>query len=238
MSQPLSAGESARLPRRKRRHSVTAEIFGVMLVAIVLSFFLKTFLVQAFFIPSGSMLNTLQLGDRILVDKLTPELRDVKRGDIVVFNDPENWLPDAQEEPVTAASMIRGALEFIGLAPARTGDDLVKRVIGVEGDRVVCCTPQGRITVNGVAIEEPYLYPGDAASAQPFDITVEPGKLWVMGDHRSDSQDSRAHRKDETKGMVPVDKVVGRALVVVWPFENLGRITRPDSLSDPRLDAG
>ncbi len=219
----------------RRRTSASKEIFIVLAVALALSWLLKTLLVQAFYIPSGSMLDTLQLGDRILVNKLVPGVREPARGDIVVFEDHENWLADRPPEPVTPITAVRSLLEFVGLAPARSGDDLVKRIIGVGGDHVVCCDSQGRVTVNGVPLDEPYLYPGDSPSTERFDVRVPEGSLWVMGDHRSDSQDSRAHRMDRTKGYVPVDNVVGKALVVVWPLDNAQLLRRPDTFAHPAL---
>ncbi len=224
------AAESAR-----RRTSASKEIFIVLAVALALSWLLKTFLVQAFYIPSGSMLDTLQLGDRILVNKLVPGVREPSRGDIIVFRDPENWLADRPAEPVTPITAVRSLLEFVGLAPARSGDDLVKRIIGVGGDQVVCCDSQNRVTVNGVPLDEPYLYPGDSPSTERFDVRVPEGSLWVMGDHRSDSQDSRAHRMARTKGYVPVGNVVGKALVVVWPLGNAQLLRRPHTFAQPAL---
>ena len=140
------------------KRSWLIELPLVVGIALVISLLLKTFLVQAFWIPSGSMENTLLVGDRVLVEKITGTLRDVARGDVVVFRDPGGWL---EHEPVVRASRVRNALhrglEWVGLAPDASGDDLIKRVIGVGGDRVVCCDRQGRVTVTGVALDEPYL---------------------------------------------------------------------------------
>jgi len=130
---------------------------------------------------------------------------------------------------------VRRGLEWVGLAPRRSSDDLIKRVIGVAGDRVVCCDKQDRVTVNGVALDEPYVYPGDEASLQTFDVRVPEGHLWVMGDHRSNSQDSREHQEDSRGGMVPVDQVVGRAFVLVWPLDRFSRFSEPGTFDQPGL---
>jgi signal peptidase I len=204
------------------------EIVLVLVVALGLSLLIKTFLVQAFFIPSVSMENTLLVGDRVLVSKLTPGPFDLKHGDVVVFADSGKWLTSSErptEGPVREA--IRSGLMFVGLLPADSDEHLIKRVIGLPGDKVACCEDnQGRVTVNGTPIDEPYLYPGDAASIDPFSITVPAGRLWVMGDHRSDSADSRAH-PDSFGGTIPLSDVVGKAFVKVWPLDRI------DTLSDP-----
>ncbi len=161
---------------------------------------LKTFLVQAFVIPSGSMEQTIRIGDRVLVDKFTPWFgAKPQRGDVVVFHDPGGWLQDEQtakkQDPVVVKQLKEG-LAFIGLLPSDNEKDLIKRVIGVGGDHVKCCDAQGRVTVNGVPLTEgDYLYPGNAPSSTPFDITRPRGRLWVMGDHRDNSADSRAHQR-------------------------------------------
>jgi signal peptidase I len=197
------------------------EIGIVVVLALGLSFVVKTWLLQAFFIPSGSMEDTLLVGDRVIVSKLTPGPVDVKRGDVVVFRDPGGWL-DAVP-PVTRSGVsgaIHDGLVFVGLMPAESEDHLIKRVIGLPGDHVVCCTTEGGLMINDVAIEEPYLKPGDDPSSLDFDILVPAGHLWVMGDHRSDSEDSRFHDPSETgrDGAVPIDAVTGRAVATVWPL--------------------
>ncbi len=197
------------------------EIAIVVVMALGLSFVVKTWLLQAFFIPSGSMEDTLLVGDRVIVSKLTPGPVDLKRGDVVVFRDPGGWL-DAVA-PVTRSGVsgaIHDGLVFVGLMPAESEDHLIKRVIGLPGDQVVCCTTDGGLMINGVAIDEPYLKPGDDPSSLEFDITVPAGHLWVMGDHRSDSEDSRFHDPSETgrDGAVPIDAVTGRAVATVWPL--------------------
>ncbi|NHI19193.1 signal peptidase I [Phycicoccus endophyticus] len=194
-------------------------------MAMVLSFVVKTWLLQAFYIPSGSMENTLLVGDRVVVSKLTPGPVDLQRGDVVVFEDPGGWL---QEGPTVqrsgASAVVHDALVFVGLLPSESEDHLIKRVVGLPGDHVVCCDAQRRLTVNGEPLDEPYVHPGDAASSMTFDITVPADHVWVMGDHRSDSEDSRYHDDagDGSDGSVPVSRVTGRAVAVVWPFSRLG----------------
>jgi signal peptidase I len=205
------------------------ELVLVLVIALGLSLLIKTFLVQAFFIPSVSMENTLLVGDRVLVSKLTPGPVDLKRGDIVVFADSGKWLPPTSKESEgRLRDGIRSGLIFVGLLPADSDEHLIKRVIGLPGDKVACCDAAGRVTVNGVAIGEPYLHPGDAPSDQPFSITVPAGRLWVMGDHRSDSADSRAH-PSSFGGTIPVSDVVGRAFVKVWPLDRFGLLRNPRS---------
>ncbi len=208
-------------------------IIGAFLVA----FLVKSFLVQAFYIPSGSMEDTLQVGDRVLVNKVVYHLRPVERGDIIVFDGTGSFVfgDVVQPEPSLVQLITRGLGEIVGLAPPRD-TDFIKRVIGVGGDRVVCCDADGRITVNGVPLdEEPYLYRNNPPSKQPFDVLVPEGHLWVMGDHRSASADSRAHMGDPGGGFVPVDKVIGRAFVVVWPFSNAQVLEIPATFEQPAL---
>ena len=197
------------------------EVAIVVVLALGLSFVVKTWLLQAFFIPSGSMEDTLLVGDRVVVSKLTPGPMDLERGDVVVFRDPGGWLDVIP--PVTrsgASGALHDALVFVGLLPAESEDHLIKRVIGLPGDHVVCCTTEGGLMVNDVAIDEPYLKPGDDPSTLDFDVRVPAGHLWVMGDHRSDSEDSRFHDPSGTgrDGAVPIDVVTGRAVATVWPL--------------------
>lgn len=193
------------------------EIATIVVIALVLSFLIKTFLFRAFFIPSGSMENTLQIDDRIFVNQLVPEPFALERGDVVVFRDEEKWLPEAAADADT--SWLSEALVFVGLAPDESQQHLVKRVIGLEGDRIVCCDADGRITVNGEPLDEPYLFPGAAPSDTPFDVTVPEGKIWVMGDHRNASADSRANQ-DKDGGFIDVDAIEGKASVIAWPLGN------------------
>jgi signal peptidase I len=193
------------------------EIATIVVIALVLSFLIKTFLFRAFFIPSGSMENTLQIDDRIFVNQLVPQPFALERGDIVVFRDSEGWLPEAAKQAST--SWLSEALVFVGLAPDESQQHLVKRVIGLAGDHVICCDADGRITVNGEPLDEPYLFPGATPSDTPFDITVPEGKIWVMGDHRNASADSRANQ-DKDGGFIDVDDIEGKASVIAWPLSH------------------
>lgn len=198
----------------------------VIVGALLISALVRTFLLQAFWVPSGSMEQTLIRGDRILVWKPGDA---VGRGDVIVFRDPGDWLAD----PIPPTGW-EGALTdvgvFIGVLPSSSGDDLVKRVIGVAGDTISCCSPDGRILRNGQPIDEPYVYPGDRTDQIRFSVTVPEGRVFVMGDHRSDSADSRYHMELED-GTVPVANVVGRAIVIMWPLSRMA--TLPDHQDAP-----
>jgi signal peptidase I len=196
------------------------DILIIVLVAILVSFLLKTFIVRSFYIPSGSMENTLQVNDRVLVSLLTPGAVPLKHGDVIVFEDPGGWLrgevlPPKSNSPITAA------LAFIGLVPPDDDSHLIKRVIGLPGDHVKCCTTQGLITVNGKAITEPYINLQKAGlpdAPDPFSVIVPKGELWVMGDNRYDSKDSAYHEAEhDATPFVPITDVTGRAMVISWP---------------------
>jgi signal peptidase I len=228
-------GEDHR-PRSPLRAALGAvgEIVVVLGMALLLSLLIKTFLVQAFFIPSTSMENTLLVGDRVLVSKLTPGIFELHRGDVVVFKDPGGWLSAEESLPPDEQSgvgaTVRNALSFVGLLPQDAGEHLIKRVIGEGGDHVQCCDAKGRVEVNGLPIDETaYLFPGAAPSEKPFDVRVPYGYLWVMGDNRPVSADSRLHRA-LNNGMVPVHDVVGKAFVIVWPFDRAGGLGIPASV--------
>ena len=199
-------------------------------IAVVLALLIKTFLVQAFFIPSGSMENTLQIKDRILVNKLVYDFRAPHRGDIVVFKGPPSWQPEVSTSSGGNAfsRFFHDIGSVIGIS-APSDEDFVKRVIGVAGDHVVCCDARGRITVNGAPLTEPYLQPGNAPSETPFNVVVPPGRLWVMGDHRDDSADSRFHLDDGHEGTIPVADVIGRASVLVWPINRWATFGTPST---------
>lgn len=213
------------------------ELPFLIVFALFLAFLIKTFLVQAFYIPSGSMQNTLQIGDRVLVNRAAVWLgSNPQRGEVVVFQDPGGWLEGP--EATTSSNWLTSALSFIGVLPQDNGD-LIKRVIGVGGDHVACCNAQGQLTVNGVALNETYLYPGDSAGSGPngtFDITVPQGRLWVMGDHRGVSLDSRSHQ-ELNGGTIPVSAVVGRADLIIWPPSHWGTLPVPNTFKQAGLSA-
>jgi signal peptidase I len=232
------AAPSVRTRRPAQRKSFLRELPGIVITALVISVLIKTFLVQAFYIPSGSMENTLLVNDRVLVNKLADKPDEIHRGDVIVFRDPGGWLGGTGESTHgSLVNAIRDALVFVGLAPAAGEEDLIKRVIGVGGDKVVCCDDGGHITVNGKPLDEPYVYPGDEPSGEKFSVTVPKDELWVMGDHRSVSEDSRAHQQQPGKGFVPVDDVIGRAFTIVWPLDRARILHRPSTFSQPGLAA-
>jgi signal peptidase I len=184
------------------------------------------------------MENTLRVNDRVLVNKLVDKPDEVRRGDVVVFHDPGGWLNNgAGADPGRGGVLgaVRDVLVFVGLAPAVGEEDLIKRVIGVGGDEVECCDDEGRLTVNGVPLDESYVFPGDEPSFDDFKVTVPDGKLWVMGDHRSVSEDSRAHRQQPGNGFVPVEDVIGRAFTIVWPLDRGQVLRRPATFENPAL---
>jgi signal peptidase I len=228
--------------RRNGAVSMLRETVIILVSALVLSLVVKTFLIQAFFIPSPSMHDTLVEDDRILVSKLTPGPFDLRRGDIVVFKDPGGWLNGAAEPELTGVNKaVREVLTFIGLYPQDAGEHLVKRVIGLPGDRVVCdkaCQEQGGpITVNGVPLDEPYIAPGARPSEVPFDVVVPADSLWVMGDNRQRSFDSRYNMGKPGGGSVPVANVVGTAFVTVWPLDRAGLLRNPSATFEDVPDA-
>ena len=207
-----------------RKGSALREFPILVIVALAVSLLIKTFLVQFFYIPSGSMENTLQIQDRVAVNKVPFISRSISRGDVVVFRDPANWLPEpyaATENKVVAK--IKEGLVTVGVLPNPAKQFLVKRVIGVAGDNVICCS-NGKLTINGKETTEPYIFAGNKPSEMDFNVTVPEGKIWVMGDHRGSSADSRYHQDDVNNGFVPVDKVPGRVFAIIWPFKNFGLV--------------
>ncbi|WP_402467752.1 signal peptidase I [Isoptericola aurantiacus] len=213
----------------RRSLGLLRETAIIVVSALVLSWLIKTFLVQAFYIPSSSMEDTLQVGDRVMVSRLVPDALDVHRGDIVVFKDPGGWLPPYEapdDGPVGNA--VRDVATFVGLLPQDTGEHLIKRVIGLPGDTVECCDAEGRLSVNGVAIDESeYLAAGAVPSQVAFDTTVPADMLFVMGDNRQNSQDSRFNTGKPGGGFVPLDNVVGSTFVIVWPFADATVLRNP-----------
>ncbi len=223
----------------KRRRGILVflrDVLVIILIAALVSFVVKTFIVRSFYIPSGSMERTLLVNDRILVDELTPRWSGYDRGDVVVFQDPGGWLPPQPQRPARPAVVeaVDWALTFVGISTSDAQDHLVKRVIGMPGDHVVCCNALGQITINGAPIDElSYLNlpEGDtAASNNEFDVTVPEDSIWVMGDNRDRSQDSRAHQDLPSGGFVPLENVVGRAFLTTWPFDRFGLIDTHDGV--------
>jgi signal peptidase I len=226
-------------PDERKPRSFWKELPILIVIALVLALLIKTFLVQAFSIPSGSMQNTLTLNDRVLVDKLTPWFgSEPDRGEVVVFHDPDNWLAG---EPTPSPNAVQKVLSWIGLMPSAEEKDLIKRVIGVGGDTVEC-NGTGPLMVNGRPLDEQsYVYPGntpctDDRDGGQFKVTVPKGYIWVMGDHRQNSRDSRYNQNDRHHGMVPVDQVVGRAIVRAWPVNHWGTLPVPDTFDQPGID--
>ena len=215
----------------RKKGSLLRELPILVVVALVVSLFIKTFVVQFFYIPSGSMENTLQIKDRVAVNKVPFISRSINRGDVVVFRDPDDWLPEIVDYDTNKyVSKAKSALVAVGVLPNPTKQYSVKRVIGVEGDHIVCCTKAGNLTINDVEVTEPYIYAGNKPSEMKFDVTVPKGKLWVMGDHRGASADSRYHQEDINKGFVPISRVTGRVVAVIWPFKNITYVPKVDVL--------
>jgi signal peptidase I len=209
----------------------------LMAVAIGMAFLIRAFLLQAFFIPSGSMENTLLIGDRVLVNKLVYDVRDPRRGEVVVFKGTGNWAPETGYQPPqsTTSKLGQQVGSLVGVAQP-SEKDFIKRIIGLPGDVVQCCDDQGRVTVNGVPLDEPYVTenspldedptPGRCGPRKFGPITVEPGNMWVMGDHRLVSQDSRC------QGQVPLKNIIGKAFVVVWPQKSWSTLGTPSTFAN------
>ena len=214
-------GRTVAQARRRRRISWWVELIALFAFALLIMLVIKTYVIQAFYIPSSSMENTLDIGDKVLVNKLIYHFRPIERGDIIVFNGEGSW--DPPSPPQSSDPVVRWANEFghavVGLFGISPGvHDYIKRVIGLPGDHVVCCNDRGQVTVNGVPLsEKSYLYPGNPPSMTKFNIRVPSGRLWVMGDHRNVSYDSRGHIGDPGGGTIPEAQVVGRAFLILWP---------------------
>jgi len=234
---PEDAKEPETAKRRKRHF--WRDLAVIVVAALALTILLKAFVVQVFSIPTGSMENTLLPGDRILVSKIVYRFRPIDRGDIVVFSGDGSWGPPPP--PLPSNPLERGWEDFTNLIGlSAPGTDYVKRVIGLPGDHVKCCDAEGRVTVNGVALtESSYLYPGDQPNSDdgPYSIVVPPGRLFVLGDHRSDSCDSRCHMVDGEYGTIPENEVVGRAFVIIWPLSRIGDLPIPSTFQQAALSA-
>ncbi len=205
----------------KKQPSLIRELLTVVVTALVLSILVRTFLIQAFYVPSASMENTLQRNDRIVVSKISTELSGINRTDVVVFHDPGNWLGENFPNPYD--NPIGRALQFVGILPANSGNDLVKRVVGVAGDQIECCDANGALLLNGKPFSEPYLVEGTMSNQITFKVLVPENHIFVMGDNRSNSEDSRYHL-DLNSGMVPLEEVIGRVVVRIWPIDRIGGI--------------
>jgi len=242
-----AASDSSSTGRAKpaQKGSLLKELPVLLVIAFVLALLVKTFLVQAFFIPSGSMEQTLHgctgcTGDRVLVNKVPYWFGEPHPGDVVVFQGPDTWAPEITVAEPT--NWFSGALltlgRTIGLAPP-SEDDYVKRVIATAGQTVQCCDPEGRVTVDGQPLDEPYIYQNTPIETRGFPpVTVPEGRLWVMGDHRSASADSKAHMGDQYAGTIAVDDVVGKAALIVWPLDRIGTIGSPDIQEQQASAAG
>jgi signal peptidase I len=230
------AGHRRKGKGKGKQRSFWREFPILVVIALLLAVLIKTFAIQAFWIPSGSMENTLEVNDRVLVNKIVYHIRDIHRGDIVVFNGDGSWDPGTV--PVAGNIFQQFASGFASMFGFGTpGDILIKRVIGIPGDRVACCDAQGRVTVNGVALnEQGYLYPGSAPSLSRFNIVVPPGRLWVMGDNRFWSADSRDHMGDPGGGTIPESAVVGRAFIIIWPVNRLRILPIPATFEQSALN--
>lgn len=227
VSDPTTETDAPTRPKRKKLRGWKAfvrDVAVILVAAVVISFLIKTFLIRSFYIPSESMEDTLLVNDRIIVNQLTPDLIPIQRGDVVVFRDPGGWLPqqpEADQNPVVA--FFDWLLSIIGLTAPDSNDHLIKRVIGLPGDVVECCNEFGQMTVNGIPLEESYVLLPDGVTKVSRDdfgpITVPEDSLWVMGDNRYNSEDSRYHQDEPGNGFVPYDHVVGRAILITWPID-------------------
>ena len=214
-----------------RKGSLLREFPILIIVALAVSIVIKTFLVQFFYIPSGSMENTLQINDRVAVNKVPFIGKSIKRGDVVVFRDPDNWLPEPYVgDQNKFIAKIKDGFVAVGVLPNPAKQYLVKRVIGVAGDKVECCSKDKNLMINGVEIDEPYIFAGNTASDTNFNVTVPAGKVWVMGYHRGASADSRFHQDDINNGMVPTSKITGKVVGIIWPIKHLGIVDSYSSL--------
>jgi signal peptidase I len=256
-AEPGQAAKPASHRRRAAdsRRSFWRELPVLIVVALVVALLIKTFVVQAFFIPSSSMEDTLLINDKVLVNKLVYHFRKIEPGDIVVFNGAGSWDPlpassRPSSDPVvrlyddTLGRLFHSITGLFGTPVDQAGTDFIKRVIGTPGDHVACCNAQGLVTVNGVPLhEQSYLHPGEKPGDAPpgysgrFSITVPPGRLWVMGDNRAVSDDSRLRRSDPGGGTIPESAVIGRAFLIVWPPSQWRVLPIPATFGQPGIDS-
>jgi signal peptidase I len=234
-------GKKSKKGDNKPKRSFWREIPVLVVIALVLALLIKAFVIQAFWIPSGSMQNTLAINDRILINKVVYHTRSIHRGDIVVFDGTGSWDPTdgAADQNVFAKAF--GELEGL-IGVSQDPNIYIKRVIGLPGDHVVCCNSKGQVMVNGVALDESsFLYPGETAADSPtvskYSVTVPAGELWVLGDHTAISDDSRGHMGDPGGGMIPESSVLGRAFVIIWPPSQWGFLNIPATFEQPQLNA-
>jgi len=211
-------------PKRSGAVRFLRDVAIILVAAVVISFLIKTFLIRSFYIPSESMEATLIKNDRIIVNELVPDVIPIERGDVVVFKDPGGWLAGqpTPPQPNPVIGFFDWLLSIVGLTAPDSNDHLIKRVIGLPGDEVACCNEFGQMTVNGVPLEEPYVQlpsGSSAVSRDDFTVTVPDDSLWVMGDNRYNSQDSRYNRDKPGEGFVPYENVVGRAILISWPID-------------------
>jgi signal peptidase I len=239
-SAATKADEGAEAGKKKK---FWRPLLTIVVTAIALTLVVKAFVVQPYKIPSQSMENTLLPGDRVLVNKLVYHFRGIDRGDIIVFSGQGSWgnLDGEPAAPPSSDPVVRildDALSAIGLYSNQTF--YIKRVIGLPGDHVACCT-DGRVTVNGVPLDETsYLYPGSAPSIETFSVIVPAGRLWVMGDNRGFSDDSRDHNSEgfPDHGTIPESEVAGRAFLIIWPPSQFGDLPIPATFKQAALHAG
>ena len=233
-AKPAKPAKPARTAKPAKKKSFWRELLTIVVAAATLTLVVKAFVVQVYRIPSASMENTLQIGDRVLVNKLIYHFRGIARGDIVVFSGQDSWgPPPAPPSSDPVSRVLDDVLSDIGLHSSQTF--YIKRVIGLPGDTVACCT-DFKVTVNGVPLNETsYIYPGNTPSAFSFKTKVPAGYVWVMGDHRGDSEDSRYHTDEPGLGAVPENQVVGRAFLVIWPPSQFRDLPIPSTFSQSAL---
>jgi signal peptidase I len=210
-----------RKDKSKKRPSLGRELLTVVGTALVLSILVRTFLIQAFYVPSASMENTLQENDRIIVSKISTRFTGIDRSNVIVFHDPGGWLGEGFPNPYDTP--VGRVLQAVGIVPSNSGNDLVKRVIGVANDQVECCDASGRVTVNGVAISDSYIKEGITSDQVTFSVLVPEGNVFVMGDNRGNSEARRLHL-DKRNGMVQVEEIIGRVAMRIWPVSRIGGI--------------